>query len=506
MEVEVNNPMVDQLMVNGAAQTPVSPNAKPAKDAETPDFDTMVHQKRAAGEKGEPKAQGRMKAETKETAQDEAEQKPVTDEQYAIAAAMMFQAQPDVRYTAIQTEAAEAVRAAAMPQQTLEAETAVELPEIGADAKAPVDAVTVELPEMPVNANTAVELPQEPIRTTETPVEPQNEAFQPRTAQPEAPQISAEAQEPVIELVEAPVEVPVEASELPVSAETPVERIMETAPEAMETAVGTAELPETVEPQPAAEAPQRREAPAEARREGSTAEARPEAQEAERPAERPQQPIERAPRVTQTEPPRDEKTAEAPRIVRSEERAETADDDADPGAAQAQQGTPVFERVDAAPVKVAEVSKPIPLEAEDGVEQLGNELDSIVVNSADANRIEVTLTPENLGRLTVEVTRSEDGTLNVVLHATTEKAASLLEKGADGLRQVLAANAEREVQVQVRGNEEPQQQFLNPDDQNGREHQQQQQQQNRRQNDRRSAQDFLQQLRLGLVDVDGGND
>ena len=489
MEVEVNNPVVDQLMVNGAAQTPAGPNAKPAKDAETPDFDAMVHQKRAAGEKGEPKAHSRMKAETKETAQDEAEQKPVTDEQYAIAAAMMFQAQPDVRYTAIQTQAAEA---AAMPQH-------------GVEAVQPVNAeLAVELPEMPVELPEAAtvlpeaesEQPEAALNMPETPIQPQNEAFQPRTVQPEAPKISAEAQEPVIELAEAPVEAP----ELPVSAEAPVERIAETAPEAAETAVGTAELPETAEPQPAAETPQRREAPAEARREAPATEARPEAQEAERPAERPEQPIERAPRVTQTEPPRDEKTAEAPRIARSGERAETTDDDADTDAAQAQQETPVFDRVDAAPVKVAEVSKPIPLEAEDGVEQLGNELDSIVVNSADANRIEVTLTPENLGRLTVEITRSEDGTLNVVLHATTEKAASLLEKGADGLRQVLAANAEREVQVQVRGNEEPQQQFLNPDDQNGREHQQQQQQ-NRRQNDQRSAQDFLQQLRLGLVDV-----
>ena len=498
MEVEVNNSMMDQLLVNGAAQPPANPNVKPAKDAETPDFDSMVHQKRADSERGEPKAQDRMKAETKESTQDETGQKPITDEQYAIAAAMMFQAQPDVRYTAIQTEAAEAVRTATAPQQSLEAETTVELPEMGVDAKAPADAVTVELPEMPVSTNTAVELPQEPIRTTETPIQPQNEPFQPRTVQPEAPQISTESQEPVIELTEAPTEAP----ELPVNAETPVERIAETAPEAAEIAVETVEPREAARTQPTAETPQHREAPAEARREAPAAEARPEAQEAERPAEHPEQPIERAPRVTQPEAPRDEETAETPRIVRSEERTETTDDsDAEANAAQAQPETPVFEQVEAPPVKVAEVPRPIPLEAEDGVEQLGNEIGSIVVNSVDANRIEVTLTPGNLGRLTVEVTRSEDGTLNVVLHATTEKTANLLEKGADGLRQALAANAGREAQIEVRSSEGSQQQFLNPDGQNGQERQQQQQQQNRRQNDQRSAQEFLQQLRLGLVDV-----
>ena len=190
---------------------------------------------------------------------------------------------------------------------------------------------------------------------------------------------------------------------------------------------------------------------------------------------------------------------ETPRLVRADAPEETADED-NTETAQTMQETPVFEHVEAPVVKVAEVSHPIPLEAEDGVEQLGNEL-NLVVNSVDANRVEVTLTPEHLGKLTVEITRGTDGTLNVVLHTTTERAANLLDRGADGLRQMLAANSEREVQVQVRGSEETQQQFLNPDGRNDQENRQQQQQ-NRRRDEQRSTQDFLQQLRLGLVDVD----
>ena len=191
---------------------------------------------------------------------------------------------------------------------------------------------------------------------------------------------------------------------------------------------------------------------------------------------------------------------ETPRIVRADAPEETADED-NAETAQTMQEAPLFEHVEAPVVKVAEVSRPIPLEAEDGVEQLGNEL-NLVVNSADANRVELTLTPENLGKLTVEITRGTDGTLNVVLHTTTERAANLLEKGMDGLRQMLSTNNQREVQVQVRGSEETQQQFLNPDGRNDQENRQQQQQ-NRRRDEQRNTQDFLQQLRLGLVDVDG---
>ncbi len=352
--MEVKNPMVDQMLVNAVAQSPA--NAKPTKDAEQNDFGSMVNQKRSESEKPEAKAQKpeQKTAERAETAED-ATVKP-TDEKYAIAAAMMYQAVPDPRYAAIQNETAEMAETAEMPQ---------------------------------------------------------------------LPQMQELAEEPEL------------AGELTQEIEAPVEQTLN----AMQT-VRTDAQPMTQE--------------------------------------------------TRTE-------IETPRIADVEASEETTDED-NAETAQTMQEAPLFERVDAPVVKVAEVSRPIPLEAENGVEQLGDEL-GLVINSADANRVEVTLTPQNLGKLTVEITRGNDGTLNVVLHATTERAANLLEKGMDGLRQMLSTSSQREVQVQVRGNEETQQQFLNPDGQNDQENRQQQQQ-NRRRDEQRSTQDFMQQLRLGLVDVD----
>lgn len=397
--MEVKNPMVDQALMNTVAQTPAAPNAKAPKDADQPDFDSMVHQKRSAGEKSEAKPERTEKTDAK-PAGDEAgaEEKPVADEQYAIAAALMFRAQPDMRVTAMQTET-------------------------------PVEAPVEALPE----------LAAETVRPAET------EAATAETA------------------------------------EIPAELVEQAAPEAE-----TAELPQ--EPERVSEMPAeaRREAPAEPKREA-----------AERPeVERSEPQPERAARTTQAEAPREERAVETLRVEQSEEPAEENADEA-----LAAQEAPLFERVEAPVVKVAEASRPIPLEAEDGVEQLGNELGGIVVNDVSANRIEVTLTPENLGKLTVEVTREADGTLNVVLHATSERAANLLEKGMDGLRQALAVNSGREAQIEVRGSEETQEQFLNPNGQN-EQNRQQQQQQSRRQSEQRNAQDFLQQLRLGLVDVE----
>ena len=399
--MEVKNPTVDQMLVNTVAQAPANPNAKAPKDADRPDFDSMVHQKRSESAKGETKEAKAVRTDAEEPAKAEApqERESVTDEQYAIAAAMMFQAQPDARYTAIQTETApETVR-------TVDAEAAVELPETEAAADIP-----------------------------------------------------AAVADETAEAVEAP-EIAVETAEAPVRAETP----------------------------------------AETRNEASVAQERPEA------AERTEEPEQKPASAVETDAPRAERTSETRRAAVREARPETEDDaDTDTDAGQTLREAPLFEHVEAPVIKVAEAAKPIPLEAENGVEQLGEELGGVIVNSADANRIEVTLTPDNLGKLTVEVARGADGTLNVVLHTATERTANLLERGLDGLRQALAASAGREAQIEVRGGGEAQQQFLNPDGQNGQNRQQQQQ--DGRRHEQRNAQDFLQQLRLGLVDVDDSNE
>ena len=398
--MEVNNAMMDQLLVNTAPQPNANASAK-AKDADSPNFDSMVHQKRAADTKAESKGPKDAKQEKPDAAPEnrEAAEEPVTSEQQAIAAAMMYQAQPDTRYTMVVTSENEET----LPQQAVEA------------------------------------VPGELAKTAEIELSETSEAEPENLAGPETEVRSA--------AVEAPRE--------------------ETAPAQQE---AKAEAPEL----------------------------------AARESEQTPRQTEQTPRTEQT------RAEDAPRAARAEssaqrpERADAAEaEDVRTDDAQATQAAPLFAHVDAPVVKVAEASHPIPLEAEDGVEQLGEELGGILVNSADANRVEVTLTPEHLGRLTIEISRGENGALSIVLHASTERAANLLERGALSLQSMLASNTRSDVQVEVRPAEESQQQFLNPDGQNGQEQQQQQQQHNGRRHEQQSAQDFLQQLRLGLVDTEG---
>lgn len=412
--MEVNNPMMDQLLVNTAPQPGVKANANAPKEADGQDFDSMVHQKRTADAK--PKADAKDAKDAQDAKSPDAVQgqdtpkaeKPVADEQYAIAAAMMFQAQPDARYTVVASENAEL-----LPEQT-----------------APIAEQPMPQTELPV------ELPETP--------EVQPEAL----AGPETEVRSAAAEAPREEAVPTQIEAQPESAPAP-KAETH---------EASETR--SAER-ETAQPERAGEEPVREAA---------------EPERAVRPAAH----------------------------VRRADSEQTEDDTNADDTNAAQEATPLFTRVEAQVVKVAEASKPIPLEAENGVEQLADELGDVLVNSADANRVEITLTPEHLGKLTVEISRGENGALSVVLHASSERAANLLERGSANLQSLLSSNAKNDVQVEARGAEESQQQFLNPDGQN-REQQQQQQQQNGRRREQRSAQDFLQQLRLGLVDVDEEN-
>ncbi len=398
--MEVNNPMVDQLLVNAATQPTAAPSAKtPKDDGDGPDFDAMVQQKRTDG-KSAPKDAKTAKADgAPKTKEAPSAEEPVADEQYAIAAAMMFQAQPDARYTVVVSADTET-----LPQQDAPA-----LDPVQAEAE-------IELPEMP-------EVQQETLAGPETEV---------RNAEVEAPRAEA----------------------------VPVQR------EVKADAAQTAETDDA-----------------------------PKASRAVEP------PVQAAQQTAQT----DEKAPEAERAQRGAERVQRTDaarpEETELGEAATAQGAPLFERVDAPVVKVAEATRPIPLEAESGVEQLGEELSGVIVNSADVNRVEVTLTPERLGKLTIEISRGENGALSVVLHASSERAANLLERGADNLQNLLASNARNNVQVEVRPAEESQQQFLNPDGQNEQNRQQQQQHGGRRR-EQSNAQDFLQQLRLGLVDVE----
>lgn len=166
--------------------------------------------------------------------------------------------------------------------------------------------------------------------------------------------------------------------------------------------------------------------------------------------------------------------------------------------------TPVFASNDAVPVKVMEAEQPLNPQADDAAEQLAQKINQ-AINQGES-RVTINLTPANLGNITVEITRLTDGTLSVILSVITEKAAGLLDKHSNSLQNLLAGNMQGQVRVEVENRlpEQNAQQFLNPDQQE-RQGNQQNQEQHRQQNDENSATaqiDFMQQLRLGLIDIE----
>lgn len=175
-----------------------------------------------------------------------------------------------------------------------------------------------------------------------------------------------------------------------------------------------------------------------------------------------------------------------------EAAASDAGEDTAPQGAEVE--TPVFEDVKAVPVKVGEAHKaPQPEEIVD--KQIAPRIDEALANGQ--TRVELQLTPENLGKITIQLTTGEDGKLLVVLHAENRDTQNLLSRDTTRLAELLGRETQEEVRVEVPRQEESQRQDLYEQQQERR---QQQEQRRRRQ---ASGEDFLQQLRLGLIPMDG---
>ncbi len=160
----------------------------------------------------------------------------------------------------------------------------------------------------------------------------------------------------------------------------------------------------------------------------------------------------------------------------------------------------LFKDVKATPVKVGENFQ-LDTQEPDMDDQMA---DAIRFAAQQGLRqIEIKLSPENLGSLTIKLTQSVDGSLQVVLHAANAKAANLLTQHLDNLNAALQGyNQNSEVQVQVQRNEDSQQaqqqqQQADPDG-----HNRQQQQQQQHQQDNGHSEDFIQRLRLGLFGLE----
>ena len=158
--------------------------------------------------------------------------------------------------------------------------------------------------------------------------------------------------------------------------------------------------------------------------------------------------------------------------------------------------TPVFEDVKAVPVKVGEAHR-APQADEVTEKQIAPKVNEAL--AAGQTRVELQLNPENLGKIAIEMTTGEDGKLVVVLHAENRDTQNLLSKDMSRLAELLGRESQQEVRVEVPRQEESQRQDL---------YEQQQEQQRQRQQEQRrrretGGEDFLQQLRLGLIPMDG---
>lgn len=269
--------------------------------------------------------------------------------------------------------------------------------------------------------------------------------------------------------------------------EEPVVQIQEEVVQAVPQAAEAVQAPETQAPQAGAELPQAQpqtEIPGLGEGQETVQLPDQEAPQAETP---------QSESVFQDSPaPRKAELETAHTVVRQDSAEETGKTE------EAPKEAPLFDQVEGTPFKVAAAhTKPLELNAPDAPEQLAEHIRVAV--KAGMERVEMVLSPANLGKLTVEITRSENGVLSVVLSAAEPKTAAMLERHTGNLQQLLEANTQGEVRLEVRSGEESQRQFLDPDDAQDRQNQQQQgqhRQERRRETDDR---DFIHQLRLGLI-------
>ncbi|OUP10565.1 flagellar hook-length control protein FliK [Anaeromassilibacillus sp. An200] len=189
--------------------------------------------------------------------------------------------------------------------------------------------------------------------------------------------------------------------------------------------------------------------------------------------------------------------------AQAETFAQTAQDDSSDPDAQAAVTTaqqPFFSDTENMPVKVGN-GDTIDTQQPDFDAKLTQNVEKAL--SQGEQRVEIRLNPENLGSVVVEMTRSQDGSLHVVLHTETESAARLLSEHSSTLGLMLQNNNQGEVRVEVRQPQQENQQWQHPDQDDGQNHGGQQREQ---QEHRQSTEDFLQQLRLGLFSVETQDD
>ena len=156
---------------------------------------------------------------------------------------------------------------------------------------------------------------------------------------------------------------------------------------------------------------------------------------------------------------------------------------------------PLFRQVESTPVKVGDAA-PLDTTAEDFDAQAAKTIAQALEKGSQ--KVELKLSPANLGSVTVELTRTAEGVIHVVLTAEREQAMKLLADHAGQLGSLLQNTTTADVRVEVPQNQQGRQAW-----QEGQNSQQQgQHQQQHQQNGQQEQDSFLQQLRLGLIGLD----
>lgn len=197
----------------------------------------------------------------------------------------------------------------------------------------------------------------------------------------------------------------------------------------------------------------------------------------------------------------DHQAGKAAEQVVEEVKHQEKDEDAQVELIDVEQGPrQVFHDVKAAPIKVGEAPE---------LEQPQNVAQQIDAGLAQAlqkgeSLVRIQLNPENLGEVTVEISQSAQGILKVALTASSTDTRELLQRHAGDLQGMLSSRTEQSVEVSVQRQQESQQNQNQQHSYDGHNGHAQDGQERRQRKEHTSSQDFMQQLRLGLIPDDGG--
>lgn len=207
------------------------------------------------------------------------------------------------------------------------------------------------------------------------------------------------------------------------------------------------------------------------------------AEPAAQPAEAVDQPAVPVKTESGTEENLSEKPETSPQPASQKQDVEVVDAEASPT-------EPLFRNVDVMPVKVGDGAV---LDTENT--EFDRNLSQTIQQAADQGlqKVEIELNPQHLGKVVVEMTRDPEGLLQVVLHTENQHAARLLQEHAGTLQELLQGNHSGQVQLEVSAQESQSDTWQPPDQQHSGGQPREQR------NHRQHTEDFLNQLRLGLL-------